>query len=71
MAAMELAKEANDPLFQKLSVIYAKKEEYKNKIIAKYANKAERVALVGQKEYIKRMKKVPASFMKFGGQDRV
>lgn len=71
MAAMELAKQANDPLFQKLVTIYAKKDELKSKIIAKYGNKAERVAIAGQKEYIKKMKKVPASFMKFGGADRV
>lgn len=71
MAAMELAKQNNDPLFQKLLTIYAKKDELKSKIIAKYGNKAERVAIAGQKEYIKRMKKVPSSFMKFGGAERV
>ena len=71
MAAMELAKQANDPLFNKLVQIYAKKDELKSAILAKYGNKAEKVALAGQKEYIKKMKKVPSSFMKFGGADRV
>lgn len=71
MAAMELAKQKNDPLFQKLVVIYAKKDELKSKIIAKYGSRAQKVALAGQKAYIKKMKSVPQSFMNAGGKDRV
>lgn len=71
MTAMHMAKENKDPLFDQLAKNRVKEKELLSKILAKYGNRAERDAKVAQKEYIKTMKKVPASFMKFGGADRV
>lgn len=56
MAAFQLAKEANDPLWDKLSLNRVKERELIGKIQTKYRPRAARVAKVGQKEYIKRIK---------------
>ena len=71
MAAMQLAKENKDPLFDKLVANRVKEKELLGKIRAKYGAKATKAAIVAQKEYIKTMKKVPGSFMKSGGKDRL
>ena len=71
MAALQLAREANDPLWKKLTIVQAKRKELIAKIKQKYSSKSHRVAMVGQKEYIKTMRKVPRSFMQAGGADRV
>ena len=71
MAAFTLARSAKDPLWSKLVAIQAKRKELISDIKKKYSSKSERAALQGQKEYIKTMKKVPVSFMKAGGKDRV
>lgn len=52
-AAYQLAKEANDPLWGKLMLYMGKKNEFKKKILKKYANKATRVAKQAQKDFIK------------------
>lgn len=71
MAAMQLAKEANDPLWEKLAKNRVKEKELLTAIRKKYGVKAEKLAKVGQKEYVKFRLKMPASFMKAGGADRV
>ena len=53
MAALQLAKEANDPLWDKLTLNRVKERELLNKIGTKYAMKAKRAAAIGQKDYIK------------------
>ena len=53
-AAYQMAKDANDPLWQKLMFHMGKKNEYKEKILKKYNVKAERVAKKSQKDYLKR-----------------
>lgn len=71
MTAMQMARDNNDPLFEKLALNRVKEKELLQKIRGKYGMKAEKEAKIAQKEYIKTMKKVPSSFMKFGGADRV
>ena len=61
LAAYQLAKEANDPEFDKLKKYTALKKQSANKIMKKYGVKAEKVAKVGQKNYIKTASKVKAS----------
>lgn len=71
MIAMRMAKDAGDPTFDKLALNRVKERELLDKIRTKYGIKAEKEAKLAQKEYIKTMRKVPSSFMKFGGADRV
>ena len=53
LAAYELAKEANDPEFAKLKKYTALRKQSIAKIMKKYGTKAEKVAKIGQKNYIK------------------
>lgn len=59
MAAYQLAKEKNDPLWDKLVAVRVKERALIDKIVAKYGSKAERAAKVGQKEYLH--KRLPAA----------
>lgn len=52
-AAYQMAKDANDPLWNKLTFHLNKKKEFKNKIIKKYGPRATRVAKQSQKAYLK------------------
>lgn len=52
-AAYQMAKDANDPLWAKLTKYMALKNEYKSKILKKYGVKAGRIAKVSQKDYLK------------------
>lgn len=71
MGALMLAKEKNDPLYQKLVINRAKKRELVDKIMQKYGNKGAKVARQAQAEYLHGSKAVlPKSFMKAGGEDR-
>ena len=70
MAALNLAKENGDPLWDKLALNRVKERELISKIMAKYGNKAQKVAVVQQKEFLKGGH-LPKSFMKAGGEDRV
>lgn len=56
MAAMQLAKEADDPLFAKLALNRIKERDLLGKITTKYASKAKRAAIIGQKDYIKTLR---------------
>lgn len=53
IAAYNLAKAANDPLWVKFKKYSALRRECSNKIVTKYGAKAERQAKIAQKEYIK------------------
>lgn len=71
IAAFQMAREKNDPLWNKLVQYQAKRKEIIAQIKNKYASKSQRAAIQGQKEYIKTMRKVPKSFMKAGGAERL
>lgn len=72
VGALLLAKEKDDPLYDKLVFYRAKMKECKAKIVEKYKTKGERLAKQAQSEYLHGGKKavLPASFMKAGGEDR-
>ena len=56
MAALKIAKDKNDPLFQKLAKNRIKERELLDAINAKYAAQAERAAKAGQREWMKTAK---------------
>jgi len=62
MAALQLAKNNNDVLFDKLAKNRIKERELLDKIVTKYGTKASRVAKIGQKAYLK--KKLPLAFFR-------
>ena len=68
MAAFSIAREKKDPLWTKLVKNRVQERKLIGEIVKKYGTKAERVAKVGQKEYLKH--KMPLSFMRAGGSDR-
>lgn len=53
LAAYSLAKAANDPLWDKLVKNREQRKQIIEKIMTKYGNKAERIAKISQKDYIK------------------
>lgn len=53
MAAFEMAKKNNDPLWNKLVKIRALEKKYVSSIVKKYNTKASKAAKESQKEYIK------------------
>lgn len=55
-----LAKGANDPNWAKLAKYSKLKKQYAEKILTKYGKKAERIAKVSQKEFIKKAKSTKA-----------
>ena len=70
MAALNLARENKDPLWDKLALNRVKERELIEKIMIKYGTKANKVAVQSQKEFLKGGH-LPKSFMKAGGEDRV
>ena len=73
MAAYELAKEHNDPAWKKFVYFRQKALEMENKMAARYASTAERVAMISQKSYLRGDKEDPNKKgleNKFGAQDR-
>ena len=56
----QLAKEANDPDWNKMVLHREKMKEHRAKLIQKYGNKAKRIAKEAQKQYIKNAKKAAA-----------
>lgn len=70
MAALNLARENNDPLWEKLALNRVKERELIAKIMTKYGNKAQKVAVKSQKDFLKGAH-LPSSFMKAGGEERV
>lgn len=57
LTAFLMAKQAKSPDWAKLVKATKAKKLYKNKILAKFGKKAERVAKIAQKNYIKNAKK--------------
>lgn len=62
MAAIQMAKENNDMLYDQLIRNRIKERELLDKINTKYASKASRVAMIGQKEFLKQ--KLPITFFR-------
>ena len=69
MAALQAAKEKNDPLWDKLKKNRMKERELISKIMRKYGSKSRKVAKQSQKDWIRN--RMPANFGKFGGQARL
>ena len=63
LIAYQLAKDANDPEWTKLEKYQKLRKESINKIMRKYGSKAQRMAKIAQKNYIKTAKKLPATKM--------
>lgn len=61
LTAYQLAKDANDPNWAKLVKYQGLKKQYANKILQKYGKKAERIAKIAQKNYIKKSRSVKAT----------
>lgn len=61
IAAIQIARAKNDPIYIKLCKAQLLRKQYKAKIVEKYGSKANKIALQGQKEYIKAMKGVNIS----------
>lgn len=60
MACLILAREAKDPLFNKLALNRVKERQLRNAIFKKYSSKATRLAKISQKKHIKDMQKMKA-----------
>lgn len=58
ISAYQLAKEANDPEFAKLKKYTGLRKQSIAKIMKKYGTKAEKLAKLGQKNYIKTASKI-------------
>lgn len=56
MAAIQLAKENNDPLYEKLALNRVKERELLGKINSKYEHKASRLAKIAQTDFIKKLR---------------
>lgn len=56
MASFQLAKENDDPLWNKLAINRMKERDLISKIVAKYGSKGTRAAKNGQKDYLKNNK---------------
>ena len=61
MVAYQMAKENNDPAFKKMVFHRKKMKEYKAILMKKYGKKAEKIAAVSQREYIKAARKAPST----------
>lgn len=61
IAAIQMARAKNDPLYNKLVKYQLLRKQTRQKIVSKYGNKATRAAIQGQKAYIKTMKSVNLS----------
>ena len=60
LASLILARNAKDPLFNKLALNRVKERELRRAIFKKYESKARTVAKKSQAQHIKNMKKMPA-----------
>ena len=74
LMVLKIAKEKNDPGYNKAVMYRQKEKEEIAKLMQKYGNKAERLAKQAQQDYLhpaSDKKILPASFMKAGGEERV
>lgn len=67
---LQLAKEHNDPLYEKLKKNRIKEREIIQKLVQKYGNKGETLAKQAQRDYLKKPH-FPKSFMRSGGEERI
>ena len=63
LISYQLAKNAKDPLWSKLVKYQKLKKEFAQKILTKYGRKAERIAKIAQRSYLKKSKNVQATAM--------
>lgn len=68
--ALNLARDNKDPLWDKLALNRVKERDLISKIMTKYGNKSQKLAVKSQKDFLKGMH-MPTSFMKAGGDDRL
>lgn len=68
--ALNLARENNDHLWEKLALNRVKERDLISQIMTKYGNKSTKLAIKSQKDYLKSAN-MPSSFMKAGGQERL
>lgn len=61
LTAYQLAKEANDPEWEKLKSFTAKRKSSIEKIMKKYGHKAAKIAKIAQKNYISTASKISSS----------
>lgn len=61
LTAYALAKQANDNNWKMLVKYSGLKKQYANKILAKYGKRAEKIAKIAQKEYIKKSRALKAT----------
>lgn len=61
LAAYEMARDAKDPLYDKMVKFYKLKKAMSAKIVKKYGSKAKKRAIAAQKEYIKKAKSLKAT----------
>lgn len=61
LIAYQLAKDANDPEWTKLEKYQKLRKDSIDKIMRKYGSKAQRMAKIAQKNYIKTAKKLPST----------
>ena len=59
LVAYQMAKENNDPDYKKMKLHRAKFKAFRAKVLKKYGNRAKKIAMASQKEYIKQAKKLP------------
>lgn len=69
LSAMAIARQKNDPLFEKLRLNRVRERELLYDIMRKYGNQGFRIAKKSQKDWIKN--RMPPNFGKFGGADRI
>ena len=63
LISYQLAKNAKDPMWTKLVKHQTLKKQFAQKILTKYGKKAERIAKIAQKNYLKKAKGVTATAM--------
>ena len=68
MAALQLAKDNNDPLWGEIKKLRTKERSKIAKIMQKYGHKAQKKAKSSQKDWIRN--RMPKNFGRFGGSDR-
>ena len=74
LMVLKIAKEKNDPGYNRAVMYRQKEREEIAKLMQKYGNQAERLAKQAQNDYLhpaSDKKILPASFMKAGGSERV
>ena len=64
MVVLQMAKEANDPLYNQLIKLRKKERSIIGKLYMKYSNRATKTAVKGQKDYLKNNRLVSLNFVK-------